>query len=148
MKGLQFLHVLFSIAAAVSLAGCGARGTQPAEAPSPTANVSIDLQPFLDIARSASCADRQNRLYVIDDRYVFWAVQGYCDDAGYANILYGVTPQQKLCASADSIAGPQYTCQPDLEVLFQTILDNLDRPDLGLGDARRVVLFDLLGTEP
>lgn len=144
MKGLQFHPILFWSAAAILLTGCAARSTQSVEAPSPTANSSIDTQPFLNMASSVSCADIQNRLYIIDDRYVFWASKGNCDDGGYAYILFGVTPQEKLCSLADSFVGPQRSCQSELDSFFQTILDNLDQPDLGLGDARRVHLVDLL----
>jgi hypothetical protein len=146
MKGLQFPPILFWSATTILLAGCAARSTptQAVEASSPTATPSIDTQPFLNMASSASCADIQNRLYIIDDRYVFWASQGNCDDGGYAYILFGVTPQEKLCSLADSFVGPQRSCQSELDSFFQTILDNLDQPDLGLGDARRVHLVDLL----
>lgn len=94
---------------------------------------------FIKMARGAACADRTNRLYVIDGKQVFWQVAGNCADASYSNHLYGLIPQQLQCTNGDSIAGPRTTCQDESQrALFDTILRNLDKPDLGLGGAHKV----------
>jgi hypothetical protein len=146
-KLFPFPLLIFCITAvaAILLVGCVARPTERIAIASPTSgDLSLDIRPFVEMAQTASCSDVKNRLYVIDDQFVFWTSVGNCSDAGYAHILYGATPQEKLCSSADSIAGPQTSCQPELDAMFQTILDNLEQPNLGLGDAHTVVLTDLL----
>lgn len=125
------LGILTSFAALFLLAACGA-------APSDE-QTTLDMEPFLHMAENAACADLRNQLYVIDDQFVFWASEGQCSDAGYAYTLYGATPDEKLCTLEDSIAGPRSTCQPELEALFETILQNLDHPNLGLGENHTVV---------
>ena len=99
----------------------------------------LDMEPFIHMAENAACADLRNQLFVIDDKFVFWATEGQCSDASYAYILYGATPDEKLCMLEDSIVGPRSTCQPDLEVLFETIQQNLDHPNLGLDENHSVV---------
>lgn len=101
--------------------------------------IGLDMEPFLTMAEDAACADLRNQLYVIDDQFVFWAVEGQCSDASYAYILYGATPDEKLCYLEDSIVGPRSTCQPDLEALFETIQQNLDHPNLGLDENHSVI---------
>lgn len=123
-------HLCLAVVAALALPGCA---TQPA----PTAAMP-DLAPFTEMAESAACADRVNRLYVIDNQMVFWTTSGNCADASYAHTLFGETPDQQLCITHDSIAGPQTNCQPEYEALFQTILAHLGEPDLGLGGEHTV----------
>ena len=109
-------------------------------APAP-ANVplTLDIEPFMQMTENAACADIRNQLYVIDDQYVFWTTEGHCDDAGYAHFLYGGTPDEKLCYLEDSFVGPLSACEAGLEALFETILSNLDQPDLGLGGEHTVI---------
>lgn len=97
------------------------------------------LEPFQEMARTAECAENRNRLYLIDCEMVFWDSAGECADAGYARILYGRTVDEILCFHHDSIGGPQEGC-PDEEFreMFETILENLDEPDLGLGPEHTV----------
>ena len=101
--------------------------------------IALDMEPFLQIAENAACADLRNQLYLIDDQFVFWASEGQCYDASYAYILFGETPDEILCSLEDSIAGPRSTCQPELESLFETIVQNLDHPNLGLGENHTVI---------
>jgi hypothetical protein len=146
-KLFPFILLIFCItaAAAIFLVGCVARPTERVAVASATPDErSLDIRPFVEMAQAASCSDVKNRLYVIDNQFVFWTSVGNCSDAAYAHILYGSTPEKKLCSATDSIAGPQTSCLPEFDVMFQTILDNLDQPDLGLGDAHAVVLTDLL----
>lgn len=95
-------------------------------------------QPFIDMAKEAKCADFVNRLYQIDGELVLWHREGNCADAGYGVSLYGETVNDLICRKNDSIAGWQYSCDQEYEELFQTILDNMDEPDLGLGETYEV----------
>ena len=108
--------------------------------------ISLDMDPFLQMAEDAACADLRNQLYVIDDQFVFWATEGQCNDASYAYILYGAMPDEELCYLEDSFTGPRSTCDPDREVLFETIQQNLDHPNLGL-DENHSVIEVMLGQE-
>ena len=113
--------------------------TRPAESPMPSPdNIRFDTRPFVEMAQKASCTDIKNKLYVIDDQFVFWTAEGFCDDGSYAHILYGKSPREKLCYSEDSFAALE-SCQPAYEELFKTILENRDQPDLGLGNTHKVV---------
>jgi hypothetical protein len=70
---------------------------------------------------------------------VFWDTTGNCSDASYAQLLYGSTPDQVLCVSHDSIAGPVRNCRDErYQSVFYTIIANLSAPDLVLGQQHRV----------
>ena len=85
------------------------------------------------------CADIRNRLFLIDDQWVFWDQAGNCADASYAETLYGSSPDEVLCNAHDSIAGPMKHCtDPQHLDLFNTITAHLDQPDLGLGSDHTV----------
>ena len=99
----------------------------------------VDLAPFKAMARNGMCNDTRNNLYVIDDQLVFHDIAGSCADASYSQMLYDGTPDQVLCTSHDSIAGPMKNCEdPQYQAMFDTILDHLDQPDLGLGPQHSV----------
>ncbi len=102
-------------------------------------DVTIELEPFYKLARTAVCADRTNRLFVIDDAYVFWWREGNCSDASYAYVLFDDAPNNVVCSLSDSIAGPQRTCDPEYEELFDTITESLGETNLGL-DSEYVVV--------
>jgi hypothetical protein len=67
---------------------------------------------------------------------------GNCADAGYQQVLFGDTGDDVLCSNADSIAGPRKSCPAAAhEGMFETILANLGKADLGLGsgyDVRQI----------
>jgi hypothetical protein len=100
----------------------------------------VDLAPFKEMATNSPCADIRNRLFLIDDQLVFWDVAGNCADASYSETLYyGSSPDQVLCSFHDSIAGPMKDCEDEqYQELFDTITENRDAPDLGLGEAHTV----------
>jgi hypothetical protein len=101
--------------------------------------VQIVTNDFINSAKEATCANIKNRLFVIDQKQVFWDKAGSCADAAYSQTLYGATPQTLLCSNADSIAGPRLTCSDTSnESLFKTMLQNLDKADLGLGSQHQV----------
>jgi hypothetical protein len=98
----------------------------------------INLEPFRELARNASCADIRNRLFLIDRQLVFWDRQSNCSDAAFAHTLYGRRPTQPICNLEDTIAGPREWCLSagPYRYVFSTIIANLDQPDLGLGPGR------------
>jgi hypothetical protein len=100
----------------------------------------VNLEPFRALARNADCADRTNRLFLIDRKLVFWNREASCADAAYTRTLFGRTPDHLICRAFDSIAGPQRTCHDAVpyEAMFDTILQHLDAPDLGLGSGHTV----------
>lgn len=96
---------------------------------------------------TTSCADIRNRVMLIQEpdnrRTVLLDQAGNCSDASYRQVLYGGNEgKTALCSSADSIAGPHKSCPVGSSAAtFETILANLDAPDLGLGsgfDVRQV----------
>lgn len=100
---------------------------------------------YIKMAQGASCADTRNKLYVIDSKYVLWDRAGQCADAAYAQTLMGLSPQAVLCNAGQTIAGPRTSCSDArLRPLFDTMLQNLDKADLGLGAGHMVEPVDLL----
>jgi hypothetical protein len=134
---------------AAGLAGCGggtgAESARQAEkssqgvvvgepAPAPLA-----MTDFQNMAREAICTETRNRLYIIDGKQVFWDHAGNCADASYEQVLFGAKPDAVLCSHGDTIAGPRTACQDaSMRSLFETIVQNLDKADLGLGSAHKV----------
>jgi len=102
--------------------------------------VNAEWVPFIELAKDAACAGKRNRLYAIDNTLVFHDTAGDCSDASFAENLFGATPDDLLCQYADNIAGPQKSCpDPTYAAMFDVIIANLDRPDLGLGSDHKVV---------
>ena len=98
-----------------------------------------DLAPFKEIASTAGCSEISNRLFLIDGQQVFWDRAGDCPDASYSLTLFGSTVDNRLCYLHDSIAGPVRDCRDDrYQDMFDTIIANLDEPDLGLGSEHTV----------
>jgi hypothetical protein len=132
-RSRSYTAILMTIlpTALLLLASCAGHSGEPRSA--------VDLGPFKKIARAGGCADIRNRLFLIDDQLVFWDRAGNCADAAYGETLYGSTPDQVLCDSHDSIAGPMKNC-PDERYrdTFDTMTANLDKRDLGLGPGHTV----------
>lgn len=136
--------------AAALLAGCGGGGTNAGVSNQQSSQLVVtELPPvqkplatgdFIVKAQGVACASTRNRLFVIDQKMVFWDTADYgCADASYSQTLFGATPKELLCSTADSIAGPRTSCADDASrALFDTILKNLDKADLGLGSAHKV----------
>lgn len=136
--------IIASLLLAGSMAACGGGGKldQPAVVPVATAE-------FISLAKDASCANLRNRLFVIDQKQVFWDKASTCADASYSQVLFGNTPQMILCSGADSIAGPRTFCNDQQYLsLFQTIAKNLDKADLGLGAAHQVQQLEVPPAAP
>ena len=103
-------------------------------------NDQIELAPFQAMARSEDQGwDVLNRLLLIDDELVFWDRRSSCCDRDYHQTLFGETPEQILCDRYDAMGIPIMECpDPRYRDIFETIIDNLDEPDLGLGNDHRV----------
>lgn len=140
---------------AAGLAGCGGgSGSQPDRQagqlsqgvvvgePAPAA---LAMDDFQAMARAASCTEIRNRLFIIDGKQVLWDHAGNCADAAYEQVLFGARPEKLLCSYGDTIAGPRTTC-PDAgsRSMFETIVNNLEKADLGLGSAHKVERFSFL----
>ncbi|GAB3464026.1 hypothetical protein GCM10027321_27330 [Massilia terrae] len=132
---------------ALVLAGCGGGGDGVAPTTKTAADVVIN-DPVIDSAAfvklavgMSSCADRKNRLWVIDGKQVFWDRAGYgCPDMNWSQKLYGATPDALQCSSEDSIAGPQTRCADDSKrALFDIVSKNADAANLGLDSSHKVV---------
>jgi hypothetical protein len=149
----MFGRALFALPVAgallAGLAGCGGgSGAQPDRqagqvsqgvAVGEPAPVALALADFQAQARTAACTETRNRLFVIDGTKVLWDRAGNCADASYEVVLYGAKPDSVLCSHGDTIAGPRTTC-PDAasRSLFDIIVQNLDKADLGLGSTHKV----------
>lgn len=143
----------FSLLGAMVLAGCGGGGDdngatvaatsdrlagQGIVVGEPNPGAPIPAQ-FIEQAQKANCAEVRNRLYVIDQKYVFADVAGNCGDASYSYSLYGASPSALLCTQADSIAGPVSKCTDEAaKALFEVIVKNRLAADLGLGTGHKV----------
>lgn len=120
---------------------CATSCTHSVLSPSPGQNSpdAADLAPFKDQARTSSCADLSNRLYLIDGKLVLWARTGRCPDGSYFVRLTSRTIRDELCTWGDSIAGPRTSCTNDrYRPMFEIIISHLDAPDLGLGTGHTV----------
>ncbi len=104
-------------------------------------NDQIDLEPFKAMARTqTSCADLMNRLLLIDDELVLWDRRGSCPDIPLLLDLFGETPEQSLCYLYGWADSHMFCPDPRYHDAFETIFQNLDEPDLGLGNDHRVEL--------
>ena len=99
----------------------------------------IDLEPFIRMARNSFCADIRNRLFLIDDALVLADRFGSCADNQYNVTLYGSTVDEVLCEYHDSIGGPVKRINDErYRAMFEKIIVNLDKADLGLGSSHTV----------
>jgi hypothetical protein len=136
---------LGAVIAGALLSACGGGGATHDQQASPgiavgePPPVALATAPFIAMARTASCNETRNRLFVIDGKQVFWDHAGQCADASYEQVLFGSTPETRLCSHGDTIAGPRTSCQDEsARALFDTIVKNADQPDLGLGSGHKV----------
>lgn len=134
---LTKLNHISSLALCTSLCACGGSTLSTSNnlhTPAP-----LVTSAFVEMAQSSSCNNLKNRMFVIDQKFVFWDKAGTCSDAAYAQTLFGTTAETSICSNADSIAGPRFKCTDnDSEGLFKTILQNLEKADLGLGKSHQV----------
>lgn len=132
----KFLISYLLLVAAIS--GCGG-SAKMIEAPATIRITPLVTTEFISLASGASCANLRNRMYLIDQKQVFWDKAGSCADAAYDLVLFGSTTKNILCSAADSIVGPRTICNDEqFRAMFLTISSNLDKADLGLGSGHQV----------
>lgn len=120
---------------ALFLTGCAGIGQEPDEKPDPSL--------FIALADQAPCPGNANRLFVIDNRYVYWYRGAACDNQ--AQRLYGSTTDNLLCVQVGSDEAASTTCADvSVRALFDTILANRQAADLGLGAGHAVVPLQIL----
>jgi hypothetical protein len=96
-----------------------------------------DVAKIKKIMTRELCSDLKNCLYVINDSYCFWIREGKCSDNSYSYSLYG--PKVKLlCYQRETIAGIDKKCNKESEKMFTTIIDNLQKENLGLESSIKV----------
>jgi hypothetical protein len=118
------------------LAGCAGKTMEP--------EIKIHLDPIIDMARDSICADMSNRLFLIDGTMVFWERSGDCPDNSFSQTLFGSSIDQVICRVNDSIAGPQWLFNnDDYRDMFDIMISNLDKSDLGLGPGHVVEQIEL-----
>lgn len=129
----KFLISSLLVSAAIS--GCGGGG-KLAETP---VTPLLATTEFVSLASTASCANLRNRMFVVDQKQVFWDKAGSCADASYEQVLFGNATKTVLCTTGDTIAGPKTTCNDEqFRTMFLTMTKNLDKADLGLGSGHQV----------
>jgi hypothetical protein len=141
----RMMPPLGAIVAGALLAACGGGSSTHDQQATPGIAVgepnpaALATAPFIAMARTSSCSETRNRLFVIDGKQVFWDHAGQCADASYEQVLFGSTPDARLCSHGDTIAGPRTSCADEsARALFDTIVKNADLPDLGLGSGHKV----------
>lgn len=123
------LTLLLAIALAVASCGDGSGEASP----------QVDENAFVQMALQATCTDIRNKLYEIDQTLVLSDRAGNCPDASYSQVLYGATVDDVYCRNQDSIDGPLKRCDViGYQSMFDVMIANLDKPDLGLGAAHSV----------
>jgi len=127
------VFALLGAAVLVSIAGC--------RDVSNDSGLRVDLTPFKAMAGASVCVDRRNRLFLIDDRLVFWDRESnVCFDALYSLTLYGRSVDTVLCERHDAVGEGNVTNCPyeAYRDTFQRIITSLDDPTLGLGPEHTV----------
>lgn len=122
MKTLQKLCSAIPFAAL--LAACSG--------PRPNPDEQVEPARYIALASQSPCANGGNRLFSIDQRFVFWDRGASCQDQVLR--LYGTDASRPLCVFVDSARGPHTSCtDPSARAMFDTILRNRQAADLGLG---------------
>jgi hypothetical protein len=150
MVGRTFVNAAAMVGVGAILAACGGgsgdgaavmknqQAGQGITVGEPNGGVPV-VSEYIKMAQEASCASTRNNLYVIDSKYVLWDRAGNCADNAYGQTLMGPTPQAVLCSAGQTIAGPRTSCTDEsVRALFDTMLKNLDKADLGLGSGHKV----------
>ena len=144
--------VVLPLAAAL-LTACGSGGdaaapggkTAPIAVGEPSPPALVVKADFIQMARASACTELRNRLFIIDQKQVLWDRAGNCADASYARTLHGALPAQQLCMSGSMLSGLRTSCTDQSQLAqFDTMLNNLEQPDLGLGAGHKVEIVNVL----
>jgi len=137
-KGIAPLSIVAIVAVVAVVAGVGIYVATRGDGS--TGTVGIDLENFREMARNETWANIRNQLFVIDNKLVFWIVEGQRPDAGYGYFLFGNNTENIICSRTDSIGGPQEICNDNnYRDLFHTMINNLNASDFGLGPTHQVI---------
>ncbi len=154
-----FIALLFVTMMAVS--ACTSVPLYPAPSPQPPSYVEpppqepVQTMSFEEMYWNADCADIKNEFFFIQDSreyagnsFVFWNREGNCMDNRFEQTLF--SREDVLCSRSDSIAGVRENCNDEgYRQMFSTLINNLDKPNLGLGQVYTVtkMTFELDGSE-
>ena len=138
--GMMFTLMLLVVWLSI-LPGCGDKGCE--------VRGPVDVVAFQAMAQSEICAEHRNDLFMIDKSLVYWDREGDCEDAHYSRTLFGSTPDAKLCWESETLEGNQRVyADPHYRQMFDIILANRERPDLGLGSGHLVEPIHFFGWMP
>ncbi|ATQ78561.1 hypothetical protein CR152_31625 [Massilia violaceinigra] len=98
--------------------------------PDPSAS-GVFITPFVQRARQSTCGQYYNRLFVVDHKYVFAGQNGSCDVNTDREVLFGSTPDVRLCTSYYGRLGGKESCaDPMLTGLFEKLWGMQTSPKL------------------
>jgi hypothetical protein len=100
----------------------------------------VAVASFQAMARAEQgCGQYRNNLFMIDATLVFWNLDGDCAEMYFSRALFGCTPEEFLCGEWGTLFGPRRVyADSSYRDMFETILDNRDRVDLGLCPGHKV----------
>lgn len=143
------LHLALPLAGALLLAACGGSdspGATPTPAPTPSPTppdvTGVVMTPFVQRARENPCGQYDNRLFVVDRKYVFTAVKGSCGTPAQYT-LYGATPGVVVCSDQRSPVRKVEDCSdPAMFPVFKRLIEvQQSAPDFVDGLSLQEVLF-------
>lgn len=134
MKTLKSMFAALPLFALL-LAGCAGQR--------PTPNVPLETGKFVALVTQAPCAGTGNRLFAIDDKFVYWDRGVSCQDQVLR--LYGKSADKPLCVYLHSAKGGHTSCtDSSARAMFDTILGNRQAADLGLDASHAVAQIGLV----
>ena len=146
------LVVALPLTSLLLLAACG--GSTPPfsgeRVAAPILSVPLDTAPHLALARIATSCSQTNKLYLIDNKYVFWNLTGICSEGGGSDSsnsykLMGADPQNLLCETKGHPGNMTRRCSDvGASATMEIIVNNLDDPKLGLGSGHTVAPIEVL----
>jgi len=102
-----------------------------------TVTAQVPTAAFIKLWDGDQCADSQ-RIFIIDQHLVYTdSASLHCSDSNFAH-LYESTPDRVLCHAGGVTGAPTCTGSTATTAIMQTILNNPQKADLGLGSAHTV----------
>jgi hypothetical protein len=99
-----------------------------------------DIVKIKSMMRKELCSDFLNRLYIINNDYALWIRKGDCYDNRYSYTLFG-KGVKILCYQRETITGVDKKCNSAHESFFSTMIDNMDKVNLGLNKQMKVSMI-------
>lgn len=94
----------------------------------------------IQLAKKEPCADVENKLYLINNRFIYWLRKGNCSDNNFAYYLIG-KGLKELCSNIETIDGPKTKYTPGMKELFNKIIAHSEETNLGLNSTYTVKLI-------